>query len=396
MPKLGNARLSFPLEGHIKSSYAVFATNPPQRLAQLRHGKMLPWLTASLLTTLLHATLSERGLNMPSTTGGTTGIFQPRNGAISTSGAQPLLQPLSSTSTRGQRKAFAKTSEQNNRGNRDRKQKTAVYTNGVDASDQGNGKKLSIGKEYHQIHDPVGSGWQLFQFGSVREEANPSFAFKSTHYVRLRITDLYYNGDRFAVYQVYNNIDPELIVETPHVDSDSTQRRCTDPNAAFKSVGIYSHAEFILAPGKYHIVIKPRSSPFGGGTGAIRFDYVESLDTMPVGLVASTAEAELCSGYGGYVVVRQRVKAENQQNVCQLNGLLAVDMDTTDRDDVKAVTKTVYTCSGRNHVVWLNAVDGETKKGRLGVRITDDSELQIERRDPDERHQVLCLSPDYA
>lgn len=358
---------------------------------------MLQWLTTALLASLLHAAnLSERGLNMPSTTGGSTGIFQPRSGAISTSGARPLLQPLTSTSAGVSRKAYTKTGDRSNRGNLERKQKSAVYSNGVNAIDTGNGKKLSIGKEYHVIHDPIGSGWVQFQFGSVREEANPSFAFKSAQYVRLRITDLYYNGDRFAVYNVYNNIEPELIVETPHVDSDSTQRRVTDPNAAFKSVGVWSHAEVILAPGKYHIVIKPRSSPFGGGTAAVRFDAVEAMDGMAVGLVAAVTDAEVCAGYGGYVVVRQRVKAENQGNVCQLNGFLGVDMQTGDRDDVKAVTKTIYSCNGKEHVVWLNAVDGETKKGRLGVRITEDSQLQVERRDPEERHQVLCLAPDYA
>jgi hypothetical protein len=212
---------------------------------------------------------------------------------------------------------------------------------------------------------------------------------KSTDWIRLRITDMYYNGDRFAVYNVYNGIDPELILETPHVDSDSTQRRITDAQAAFKSVGVWSHAEAFLAPGKYHIVIKPRSSPFGGGTAAIRFDRVAQLQNAPAGLIADINDAEICPGYGGYTVIRQRVQAEHQLNVCQLLGLQGVDLDTEDREQVKALTRTVRKCLGEDHVGWMYAVDGNSKRGVLGARVLENT-IQVERREASERHQVIC------
>lgn len=336
----------------------------------------------------INATTYGAGKTRPQPSG--TQVFKPGTGAIPAEGLNPLLQPVSSVDVDYNRRTTVTSNGRRQvTTSKSKKSATAPQVNAERDGNSGNGKKLDYTKEQYPIPDAMNSGWHLFKFGRVGQEARPTFAIKSkTKFIRMRITDMYYPGDRFVVYNKIGS-RPEMIIETPPADCDGRHKRITDPNAAFKSLGIWSKAEIILPPGQYHIVIEPLSSPFEGGTAAIRFDTLENVDDVSPAEAVQLSDSQVCPGWGGYIVVRSKTEAGKQGAACQLLGLANVDLESDDKDAIYAISKTMASCLAEEQLVWINSIDGDDRKGRLAARLSQ-KRFQVEVRDKAERHQVLC------
>lgn len=323
-----------------------------------------------------------------------TQVYRPGSGTVAAEGLNPLLQPISSADVDYNRRSNASTGATSNgrrtgRTNPTKKKGSAPPTNSERDGENGNGKKLDYTKEQYPIPDAMNSGWHLFKFGRVGQEARPTFAIKSKEkFIRMRITDMYYPGDRFIVYDKIGS-RPEVIIETPSADCDGRHKRITDPNGAFKSKGIWSKAEVMLPPGQYHIVIEPLSSPFEGGTAAIRFDTMENIDGVTQDEAIALSDSQICAGWGGYVVVRSKTDIGKQGPTCQLLGLANVDLESDDQDAIYAISKTLVTCMADKQLAWIQSLDGDERNGQLAARVAD-KRFQVEARSKTERHQVLC------
>ncbi len=253
-----------------------------------------------------------------------------------------------------------------------------------------NGKKLNPNKNTRVHRNPIGQGWVYFKFGSLYQEADHSFQINSKdRYVRLRITDLYLNGDRFAVYDSLGKDSNRPILETPPVNSDPLRKLATDPDDAFKWSNIWSRYEVALAPGKYHLSIWPLSSPYNGGTAAISFDYID-INERTVEAAMQAADKPICRGYGGLIVTRAKVTADKHQTVCEALELDPFDLDSKEEEDVDAIAETLMDCLEPDERAWINTYDGKKYDGRVTAMMTTKNKLKIEKRKPKDRNYVVC------
>lgn len=353
----------------------------------------------ALLTSIVHAAQTNRPRQAPNAREQAAQgpvVYTPNTGPLPVNGINPLQQPSSARKALIDDQDYYGDGQTSRRWRRRRERGLDPTTGGREDLDTfmfkgaGNGKRLKPSKDQVMVHDPVNSNWHYFQFGGINMEASHAFGFTvKKGYVRLQITDMFIAGDRFSVQNVLG-IHPEQLFETPAVDSAGPRVRVTDANAAFKDKNRFSSGEAYLGPGKYHIVIYPKSTPFGGGAGAIRFDSVDNLDNVTVDLMAATSQAALCRGFEGYVVVKQRVDAEHQAAVCQMiDAMEEVDFDASYKRDIMAIDKTMTRCLDKKQLLWVGAFNGDTKDGRFGLRLNK-GQIQVEKRDPSERHWVLC------
>jgi hypothetical protein len=258
-----------------------------------------------------------------------------------------------------------------------------------------NGKPLDYEKDPKQALDTLNEGWQLFAFAEVGAPASPSFIVSSKgNYVRVQVTDLFAPGDRFAVYSVEGKYE-RLLLETAMVDADARHSRISDPGKAFKARDIWSSGEAILKPGKYEIIVRPRSSPYSGGTAAIRFDHVAGLHgrQVPSVLIDETMQAPLCCGYGGYLVVQQRTDAKSADDVCAILGLFPALIQPVDFDR-EASERTHAACMKRGEPVWINRYDARNEYG-VAMYLTEADRFRVEIRDPQEANWVMCQVKRY-
>lgn len=258
-----------------------------------------------------------------------------------------------------------------------------------------NGKPLDYEKTPKTNLDPINDGWQLFAFAEAGAPSSPIFTVNSKEqYVKIQITDLFSTGDRFAVYSVEGKYE-RLLLETSMVDADGRHSRVSDPAKAFKANDIWSSGQVIIKPGKYEIIIRPRSSPYGGGTAAIRFDHVTGLDgrQVPSILIEESLKAPVCRGYGGYILVQQRADSKLADDVCAIVGLFPAVIQSNDFD-LEAAERTHAACLDRGVPVWFNRYDRKNNYG-LAMFLTDEDRFRVEIRDPKEMNYVLCQVKRY-
>ncbi|PJF19011.1 hypothetical protein PSACC_01178 [Paramicrosporidium saccamoebae] len=92
----------------------------------------------------------------------------------------------------------------------------------------------------------------------------------------IRIVDLFCIGDVYKV-MVVDGDRYRVLGETNSVKSDNCKTTTVDPDVAWED-GFWSRGEFVLDPGRHTIVLAAVSSPYGGGTFALRVDEEEGTE----------------------------------------------------------------------------------------------------------------------
>ncbi len=122
---------------------------------------------------------------------------------------------------------------------------------------------------------PLGAdtGWATFSWsGGVGTAWTPAFDLTLTSTSELKVTDAFFNGDRFNVFA-----NGSLLGETSAPDNDGSTIG-DDYDAAFASAS-WSSATFILGPGTYTITgaLTELATGFTSGGAALRVDTVVPL-----------------------------------------------------------------------------------------------------------------------
>ncbi|PJF18071.1 putative membrane protein [Paramicrosporidium saccamoebae] len=112
----------------------------------------------------------------------------------------------------------------------------------------------------------LGAGWYEFDFGVAGSVPTTSYHFVTTAQMALRVTDAFYAGDQFEVYD--NGVLIGTTSSVPAVDTNYTPL----PDAAWGSVGWSSFLEY-LEPGEHLISFKVVASPHSSGDAFIRVDF---------------------------------------------------------------------------------------------------------------------------
>jgi hypothetical protein len=114
----------------------------------------------------------------------------------------------------------------------------------------------------------VGGPWETFEFTNPGAFALTSFVFSviGTNFVYLQITDLYCQGDSFAVYSDSSALGITAPVATSCIANVTDS---SDPDVCYTNAGWSSH-QFFFATGDKYVRIVPVISPYTAGLGAIR------------------------------------------------------------------------------------------------------------------------------
>jgi hypothetical protein len=126
------------------------------------------------------------------------------------------------------------------------------------------------------------SNCQPGQYDPIVELENPPWTFTLADMAEFRITDAFWKGDSFEVYDFGN-----AILTTPIVPIDTSSSE-TNPENSYAS-SVFSHGSVILAPGNHSFTIKTVTSPYeGGGAAFFRIDRIidapEPMTLMLLGL----------------------------------------------------------------------------------------------------------------
>jgi hypothetical protein len=112
----------------------------------------------------------------------------------------------------------------------------------------------------------IGTGWRNFTFGAAGSTVPTSFSFTANELTLLKITDAYYAGDSFRVY------DRGVLLGTSEPVPAEITNFTPLPDVAFGCAGWSSFYAYLPA-GNHLISMMVSNSPYGSGTGNIRVDY---------------------------------------------------------------------------------------------------------------------------
>jgi hypothetical protein len=119
-----------------------------------------------------------------------------------------------------------------------------------------------------------GGGWHSFAWfnGPGTYNVEGPFTFTDNNTMRLKVTDAFVNGDRFAVY------DFGALVGSTSKPDTGTKAATNNPDEAFQSPA-YSFGTFLLSPGEHSLTIKTTAVATGWthGVGFLRIDHVSSV-----------------------------------------------------------------------------------------------------------------------
>lgn len=127
------------------------------------------------------------------------------------------------------------------------------------------------------------------------DAGSPPWTFSSTSWRKLTVTDWYFVGDQFMVYDFDQSIGTTSLADgTDYYFCGTDPDVCVaDPRA--------SHGIFILEPGDHSITIQVIASPFGIGAALFRVDN----------LFAGTPGQANCHGMSVSALARQYVSLAN-------------------------------------------------------------------------------------
>jgi PEP-CTERM motif len=125
---------------------------------------------------------------------------------------------------------------------------------------------------------------------------NPPWTFTSASFVNFTVTDAFFTGDSFNVFDF-----GVLIGMTPSVPAGPGST--DDPDVAVADPS-YSHATFSLAPGSHSITIQARESPFGAGGAYFKAETAAPATPEPASL---TMLGLGVLGFAGYAWRRRKL-----------------------------------------------------------------------------------------
>lgn len=112
----------------------------------------------------------------------------------------------------------------------------------------------------------IGTGWYNFTFANSGSYANNQYHYITDKKTLLKVTDVFWAGDTFAVFD-----NGTLLVMTDPVPASNTTYTAL-PDVAFSSIG-WSSMYAYLPPGEHLITIITVNSPYNAGGASIRADY---------------------------------------------------------------------------------------------------------------------------
>jgi hypothetical protein len=111
--------------------------------------------------------------------------------------------------------------------------------------------------------------WSHFSWGSGQPvySYDGPFTFENRHLVRLDVTDAFWKGDRFRIYD--NGVQIGDTSSVPADDNGDVE----DPDVAFMD-RTYSHGSFLLSSGSHSISIEVINNPYNAGVAFIRVQSI--------------------------------------------------------------------------------------------------------------------------
>jgi hypothetical protein len=149
--------------------------------------------------------------------------------------------------------------------------------------------------------------WSAFSWGPGQPvySYDGPFTFNNVYNVRVVVTDAFWKGDRF---RIYDNGIP--LGETSSVPVDANGD-VEDPDVALRDP-TYSHGSDRLPPGSHSLSIEVISNPFNGGVAFIRVQSIglaaggEIYPANKLGLIAPWVALIPVLAAGGIYLVRRR------------------------------------------------------------------------------------------
>jgi hypothetical protein len=119
------------------------------------------------------------------------------------------------------------------------------------------------------ITDWLDQDWVGVPFGPQGSSAERIFIIKNRRRTTIDFVDLYCIGDTFRIEITKVHGRKRYILTTDPVNSDYCHTRTSDPEHAWES-GLWSAGTITVPKGHYVVKIFVESSPFAGGSAAIR------------------------------------------------------------------------------------------------------------------------------
>lgn len=311
-----------------------------------------------------------------------------------------------------------------------------------------NGRVMDPYAPRQLIRGAVGTTWVNVEFGNIGMPVNKLFLVESDVNIVVRVLDLFCAGDIFDVYTIQKNTRT-LLGTTSYVQSDNCDTITADPDHAWDH-GQWSRGEFVLKPGRYTIMLVPHSSPYGGGSAAIRFDeetedpsneipessewegadqaskdsgisassddsstsvsnsdsdsdsdyYSSSSEASGSGSSDSrdsgdsaergTATKTTCKGINGFTVVQGIYKARNMEDACASYGGAAAL--TSSKTHKRSVLKTLQDCVVPGTSLWIASYSGASKKHYYAVTLEGPDKVSVADVSSGRKLGVLCLN----
>lgn len=293
-----------------------------------------------------------------------------------------------------------------------------------------NGRVMDMYAPKQLIRDAVGTTWINVEFGNIDTPVNKLFLVESDVNIVVRVVDLFCTGDIFDVYAIAKD-KKTLLGTTSSVQSDNCETTTADADHAW-SHGQWSRGEFILNPGRYKIMIVPHSSPYGGGSAAVRFDeeaddplgevldgsewetgdeastddsasassssdssYYSSDDTDDSGSDESEVSTKrtaksICKGTSGFTVVKGAYRAKDMEDACEGYGQAAVLTASTAHK--RSVLKTLQACVKPDTSLWIASYTGASSKYYYAVTREGQNTVNVADFPARSEFGVLCLN----
>jgi hypothetical protein len=188
--------------------------------------------------------------------------------------------------------------------------------------------------------------WSFSPFGGTGSQALNTFLIDTMEFLTLQVTDFQCIGDVFSIYN-----GDTLLFSTHDVDADGCAAFQPDPDLAFSNPE-FSKGSFTLSPGSYNLRIVLKSSPYGGGTLALR-------------AVAAISTNDVCipKSYPRLMVVKSDSDHPNgfmcqeANDVCASRGLKKADLDIY---NFLVTTNGAFECGGMMSRHWIRSWFGDT------------------------------------
>lgn len=320
---------------------------------------------------------------------------------------------------------------------------TAKLTGGSLGRILNNGRAMDLYAPKQLVRDAIGTTWINVEFGNIDVAVNKIFLVESEVNIVVRVVDLFCTGDMFDVYAISKS-KKTFMGTTSAVQSDNCETTTADADHAWEH-GQWSRGEFVLNPGRYKVMLVPHSSPYGGGSAAIRFDEEDedaseelldgsewesadetATDESTSGSDDNTSDSDSdyysssdssydsssstgsdgsepddasnpvkqkagssCKGTDGFTVVWGDYKAGNIKSPCRRYGAAAVITDSLAHK--RAVLETLKACVNPGTSLWIASFAGRTSNRHYAVTLESDKTVNVAQFSPSRKFAVLCL-----